>query len=63
MHKFLIPNLTCGHCASKVNVALKFIDPSCEIQVDIPSHIVNVKSDEDRDTLVDALTDAGYPPL
>lgn len=63
MHKFLIPNLTCGHCASKVKVTLKFIDPSCEVQVDIPNHMVNVISDEDRDTLVDALTDAGYRPL
>lgn len=63
MHEFHIPDMTCGHCASRVSVTLKMVDPACEVQVDLPRHIVNVKSSEERDTLVEALADAGYPPV
>ncbi|MDP1531209.1 heavy-metal-associated domain-containing protein [Rhodoferax sp.] len=61
MHEFHIPDMTCGHCASKVNASLKLVDPACEIHLDLPRHMVNVKSEEDRDTLVEALAEAGYP--
>lgn len=63
MHEFHLPDMTCGHCASKVNVTLKLVDPTCEIQVDLPRRMISVKSIEDREALVDALADAGYPPL
>ncbi|MDP3349879.1 MAG: heavy-metal-associated domain-containing protein [Hydrogenophaga sp.] len=63
MHEFHLPDMTCGHCASKVNVTLKLIDPACEVQVDLPRRLITVKSGEDRDVLVEALADAGYPTL
>lgn len=63
MYEFHLPEMTCGHCASKVNVTLKRVDPACEIQVDLPRHLVSVKSAEDREALVEALAEAGYPPL
>jgi copper chaperone len=55
--------MTCRHCASKVSVTLKRVDPLCEIEVDVAQSRVGVKSTEDRETLLEALTDAGYPPL
>lgn len=62
MHEFHIPDMTCGHCASKVNTALKRFDPACDIQVDLIQHKLSVRSDEDRAALVEALSEAGYPP-
>ncbi len=62
MHEFLIPAMTCGHCASKVNVSLKRVDPACDIQVDLSQRKVSVRSDEDRATLAEALSEAGYLP-
>jgi copper chaperone len=62
MHEFHLPDMTCGHCASKVNVTLKLVDPACEIQLDLLRQLVSVKSGEDREALVEALTEAGYPP-
>jgi len=53
MHEFHLPDMTCGHCAFKVNVTLKLV---------LPRQLVNVKSGEDREALVEALTEAGYPP-
>lgn len=63
MHEFHLPDMTCRHCASKVSVTLKRVDPLCEIEVDVAQNRVDVKSTEDRETLLEALTDAGYPPL
>jgi copper chaperone len=62
MHEFHIPDMTCGHCASKVHIALKQVDAACDIQVDLSQHKVSVRSDEDRTALAEALSEAGYPP-
>ena len=62
MHEFHLPDMTCGHCASTVNLALKLVDPACEVSVDVASRKVQVKSSEERDALVEALTESGYPP-
>lgn len=62
MHEFHLPAMTCGHCASTVSLALKLVDPACEVQVDVASRQVRVKSSEDRAALVEALTESGYPP-
>lgn len=62
MHEFHIPDMTCGHCASKVTTALKRFDAASDIQVDLSQRKVNVRSDEDRATLAEALSEAGYPP-
>jgi copper chaperone len=62
MHEFHLPDMTCGHCVSKVSVTLKLVDPACDIEVDLARHRVSVNSSEDRDTMREALADAGYPP-
>lgn len=62
MHQFHLPDMTCGHCASTVSLNLKLVDPGCEIQVDMQQHQVTVRSNEDREVFVEALTEAGYPP-
>jgi copper chaperone len=62
MHEFHLPDMTCGHCASTVNLALKLVDPACEVKVDVASRQVRVNSTEERSALVEALTESGYPP-
>lgn len=62
MHEFHLPEMTCGHCASTVNLALKLVDPVCEVSVDLASRKVRVSSVEDRAEFVSALTESGYPP-
>lgn len=62
MHEFHLPDMTCGHCASTVNLALKLVDPNCEVSVDVTSRKVQIQSSEGRAALVEALTDSGYPP-
>lgn len=62
MTEFHLPDMTCGHCASRVTQALKQADPSCEVRIDLKAQIAQVQSTEERATLVDALTEAGYAP-
>jgi copper chaperone len=62
MIDFRIPDMTCGHCASVVTRTLKQADPGCHVSIDLETQKVQVQSAEDRQTLVDALAEAGYPP-
>ena len=62
MHEFQLPDMTCGHCAGMVNQTLQMVDPGCKVQVDMSQRLVTVQSAEDRLTLAEALTEAGYPP-
>jgi copper chaperone len=62
MFEFKLPDMTCGHCASRVTQALKQADPACEVRVDLPTRQVQVTSQRDRTVLADALLEAGYTP-
>lgn len=62
MIEFHLPDMTCGHCASRVTQTLKLTDPGCQVNVDLKTQKVAVQSADDRQTLADALTEAGYPP-
>jgi copper chaperone len=62
MIEFQLPEMTCGHCAGMVSQALKLVDPSCKVQIDLAQRRVLVESSEDRQSLAEALTDAGYAP-
>ena len=62
MIEFHIPDMTCGHCASKVSTALAQTDPDCKVSVDLSQRKVSVQSTEEKSALVEALTEAGYAP-
>ncbi len=62
MIEFKLPDMTCGHCASRVTQALKQADPACEVRIDLRAQQVQVRSAEDRETLSAALAEAGYTP-
>ena len=62
MIEFKLPDMTCGHCASRVTMALKQTDPQCKVNIDLASQKVQVDSTEDRHSLAEALTEAGYQP-
>jgi copper chaperone len=62
MLEFDIRSMSCGHCVGAVTQAVREIDPNARVDVDLPTHKVRVQSDQPRDKLVAALTEAGYPP-
>lgn len=62
MEEFKLPDMTCGGCARKVTQALQRVDPQCDVQVDLPAQQVQVRSNQPREALRQALSDAGFAP-
>lgn len=59
--EFDIPDMSCGHCANAITQALKQLDASASISIDLPAKKVTVQTTEDRQAVADVLTAAGYP--
>jgi copper chaperone len=62
MQEFVIQSMSCGGCASRIAQAVKNLDATAKIEVDLPTKTVRVDGAEDRASLTAALTEAGYPP-
>ncbi|WP_417614023.1 heavy-metal-associated domain-containing protein [Oceanisphaera sp.] len=62
MTEFTLPDMTCGHCVGVINDTLTALDAECEIEFDLLNHTITVNSRCTPQQLVNALTDAGYPP-
>lgn len=59
--EFDIPAMSCGHCVSVVTQAVKALDPAAQVDVDLASKKVVVETSQDRQAVLAALADAGYP--
>ncbi|MCO5081369.1 MAG: heavy-metal-associated domain-containing protein [Rhizobiaceae bacterium] len=61
MLKLNVPDMTCGHCAAAVTKAVKDVDASAVVQVDLATKTVAVSTAADPSKVSAALADAGYP--
>jgi len=57
-----IPDMTCGHCVKAVTEAVKAADPAAEVQIDLPTHRVQVQTGVPRESVIAKLVEAGYTP-
>ena len=55
-----VKGMTCGHCANAVTRALKEIDPSAEVRVDLEAGRVQVDTSASAAAVAAAVTEAGY---
>lgn len=62
MYEFEVQSMTCGHCASRVTQAIKNLDATAKVEVELAAKKVRVQTVEDRGSVVAALADAGYTP-
>lgn len=62
MIEFTLNDMTCGHCASVVTRTVRELDANARVDIDLAHKRVQVDSTQDRARLVEALTEAGYPP-
>lgn len=60
MHRFHIPNMTCGGCARSVTKALLAVDPQARIETDPAAREARVESQLDEGLFHAALSEAGY---
>ncbi len=61
MFQLKIEDMSCGHCASLVTRAVKSVDSSARIDIDLATRQVLVDSRCELADISDALAEAGYP--
>ena len=59
--EFNVPNMSCGHCVGVITKTVQQLDVNAKISVDLPAKKVSVETTQDRQTVADALAEAGYP--
>ncbi|MEO6281344.1 heavy-metal-associated domain-containing protein [Roseateles sp.] len=62
MHRFNLPDMSCGHCVAAITDALKAADAQAHVDIDLQAKTAQVDSALPRDALAAALAEAGYPP-
>jgi copper chaperone len=58
--QFQVTGMSCGHCVSAVQDAVKALDPQAEVEVQLDTGRVSIHSDKPREALAAAIADAGY---
>jgi copper chaperone len=61
MIEFDVQAMSCGHCVATVTQTIKQLDPQAKVEVDLAHKKVKVESTEERASIANALTEAGYP--
>ncbi|CAN5217697.1 heavy-metal-associated domain-containing protein [soil metagenome] len=59
--EFNVPDMSCGHCAGVITKTVQQLDAGATVNIDLPAKKVTIETAQDRQTVVDALTEAGYP--
>ncbi len=63
MVTFKVNDMTCGHCVSLINKAIKEADSNAKVEIKLDQHLVMVESDRvDTQMVQEAIIDAGYTP-
>jgi copper chaperone len=57
---FTVTGMTCGHCEKAVTRALKQVDPQAEVKIDRSKNLVEVQSQQPRESLAKAIAEEGY---
>ncbi|MBY3177609.1 heavy-metal-associated domain-containing protein [Rhizobium leguminosarum] len=61
MYEFDIKSMTCGHCASTVEKAIKAADPEASATIDLTARTARVQSKLEPAAIKAAIEKAGYP--
>jgi copper chaperone len=62
MHRFVVNDMTCGHCAGRITKALKAADSTAKVEVSLAEHLVKVESELSPEELAQHIAEAGYTP-
>lgn len=57
---FNVHGMTCGHCERAVMQAIRQLDPRAEIVIDRPAGRVQVRSEQARANIAQAIAQQGY---
>ena len=62
MPRFLVPDMTCGHCVSAITKALKAEDPRASVEIALAQKLVSVASTLPAEDIAACIAAAGYTP-
>ena len=60
MYNFQVNDMTCGHCVSTVEKAVKGVDAAAAVKIDLPARKVDISSQKPAEAFAEAITEAGY---
>lgn len=63
MYEFKVKGMTCPTCAKSMKSALLSIDSKVEVEVNLISQTVKVKSNKSEKEIADIIEEAGYPVI
>ena len=63
MYSFRVNDMTCGHCVDTVERAVKAVDPSAEVRIDLAMKEVAIGSSESAQAFSRAMKGVGYTPV
>jgi len=58
---FDVKGMSCGHCERAVTQAVKSVDPTAQVKVDLGAGKVEVQSTQPREAIAKAIAEEGYP--
>lgn len=61
MATYSIPDMSCGHCRAAVETAMRELDPSASVTVDLESRTAEIASAAPDEAVCAKLAEAGYP--
>lgn len=61
MLKLKVPDMTCGHCISTVEKAVKAVDATAVVKTDLGTKIITVETSAAPEAISKAIDGAGYP--
>jgi copper chaperone len=57
---FTVTGMTCGHCEKAVTRAILQADPLAQVQIDRAQNLVQITSEQPRESLAKAIAEEGY---
>jgi len=57
-----LPTMTCGHCVRTVTETVQKVDAQATLTIDLPTHSVQIESQQPQSAFAAALEEEGYAP-
>ena len=61
MRIFHVPDMNCGGCLRAITRAIEALDPQARVEADLEARTIKVVSAESEASLLNALSNGGYP--
>lgn len=61
MTRFLVPDMSCGHCKAAVENAVRTLDAEARVDVDLDAKTVEIGTSKGEADVLAALEAAGFP--